>query len=92
MSEFFKPGEDIPMFGKLKFDRPAKTTEKMGNMIKPINPGQTIPIGSKDHLTQVQHKGTYVDIVDHFDKGPNPVKVHIVTRVNKDGTLDINIE
>ncbi|MBW8034399.1 MAG: hypothetical protein FVQ79_01680 [Planctomycetes bacterium] len=53
-----------------------------------INPGQTFDIGTPDHLTQIQHKGPYVDVVDHLDKGPDPVPVHIVTRIDQNGQVD----
>ncbi len=59
--------------------------------IKPINPGQTFNIGSPDHLTQIQHKKDRVDIVDHFDKGKNPVDYHIIHSINKDGSIDTDI-
>ena len=52
-----------------------------------ISPGQSINIGSSDHLTQIQHKGDRVDIVDHFDKGPDSLPVHIITTVEADGTI-----
>ncbi len=55
--------------------------------LKPINPGQTFNIGSADHLTQIQHKGNQVEIVDHFDKGPLPVDYHIVTIVGPNGQI-----
>jgi len=54
--------------------------------IVPINPGQTDNFGSPDWLTQVQHKGDRVDIVDHVDHDSMPV--HIVTSVDKDGRID----
>ncbi len=60
--------------------------------IRPVNPGQTFNIGSADHLTQVQHKRDRVEIVDHLDKGPDPVDVHIVTQVDRRGNIDFSIE
>lgn len=57
----------------------------------PLNPGQTHNIGSSDHLTQIQHKGDRVDIVDHFDHGPNPVDAHIITSVGPDGSINTDI-
>ena len=59
---------------------------------KPVNPGQTFNIGSSDHLSQIQHKGDRVDIVDHMDKGNDPVDVHIITSINKDGSIDSSSE
>lgn len=56
----------------------------------PLNPGQTMNIGSDDHLTQIQHKGDRVEIVDHFDKGSNPAPFHIVTRIDGEGNVDID--
>ena len=64
----------------------------MENEIKPINPGQQFGIGSPDHLTQIQHKGPYVDIVDHFDHGPDPVDVHIITQIDREGNIETGIE
>jgi len=58
--------------------------------IKPLNPGQTHNIGTPDHLTQIQHKGTHVDIVDHMDRGPNAVNAHIVTRIGPGGSIKTN--
>ena len=55
-----------------------------------VNSGQTFNIGSKDHLTQVQHKGDRVDIVDHMDHGRNPVDVHIITSVDRNGNITTN--
>jgi len=54
---------------------------------------KTVNIGSKDHLTQVQVKSDppRVDIVDHFDKGPNPVPAHVVTTVGPDGQIKTNL-
>lgn len=56
-----------------------------------LNPGRTDNFGSNDHLTQVQHKGDRVEIVDHFDKGPDPVDVHVVTTVSRDGSVSSDI-
>ncbi len=64
----------------------------MDELIEPINPGQTFNIGTPDHLTQIQHKGPHVDVVDHFDKGPDQVPIHIVTCINRDGTIDVDID
>ncbi len=58
--------------------------------IKPVNPGQTMNIGSTDHLTQIQHKGDEVQIVDHFDHGPDPVDAHIVTKIGPKGNIDMD--
>ncbi|NCC70125.1 hypothetical protein EOM09_00905 [bacterium] len=57
-----------------------------------LNPGQTFNIGSSDHLTQVQHKGDRVDIVDHMDHGNNPVDVHIITSIDKFGNIKTKID
>ncbi len=62
--------------------------KKMTIPIKPINPGKTFNIGSSDHLTQIQHKGKYIDIVDHFDKGNDPIDFHIITKINPDGSIN----
>jgi len=59
--------------------------------IKTINPGQTVHIGAPDHLTQIQHKGDRVDIVDHLDHGPDAVKAHIVNTVTPDGKISQKI-
>lgn len=64
----------------------------MSDFLKPVNPGQTFNIGTQDHLTQVQHKGFRVDIVDHLDKGPNPVDVHIVTQIGPGGSIQTFIK
>ena len=60
--------------------------------LRPVNPGQTFSTGSVDHLTQVQHKRDRVEIVDHLDKGPSPVNVHVITRVDRSGNIDFDIE
>ena len=57
-----------------------------GDNIRSINPGSTHNIGSKDHLTQIQHKGDHVDIVDHT-LHDQPFHPHIVTHVDKDGNV-----
>lgn len=59
-------------------------------IITPINPGHTGNFWDHDSqtLTQVQHQGDHVDIVTHFDHGPEPLPLHIVTRVNPDGSMD----
>jgi len=59
----------------------------MVETIRPINPGRTLNIGSPDHLTQIQHKGNRVDIVDHLDHGSDGVKAHIVNTVTPDGKI-----
>ncbi len=56
-----------------------------------IGPGQTINIGTPDHLTQIQHRGDHVDIVDHFDHGKDGVPAHIVTSIGHDGSIDTDI-
>lgn len=56
--------------------------------ISPINPGQTFNIGSLDHLTQIQHKGSFVDIVDHCDHGDTDF--HIRHRIGPDGSIEID--
>ncbi len=56
--------------------------------VKPLNPGSTHNIGSAEHLTQVQHKGDHVDIVDHFDHGSKPVPAHVVTQVDGSGNVN----
>lgn len=61
------------------------------NSFEPLNPGSTFNIGSPNHLTQVQHKFNQVEIVDHFDKGPDPIDLHIVTTINKRGEIDTDI-
>jgi hypothetical protein len=55
-----------------------------------VSPGQTMNIGSADHLTQIQHKGDRVEIVDHFDHDSIPF--HLVTRVTRDGSVDTNAD
>jgi hypothetical protein len=62
----------------------------MSGPMKPLNPGQTMNIGSINHLTQIQHKGDRVDIVDHFDHGPTAVDAHIVTTIRPNGKIDID--
>jgi len=37
---------------------------------------------------QIQHKVDCVEIVDHFDKGPNPVDAHIITTIGRDGSIN----
>lgn len=60
--------------------------------LAPLNPGQTMNIYENDHLTQVQHKGNCVEVVDHFDHGPSPLDLHIVTRINGAGEIDVDLE
>lgn len=50
-----------------------------------INPGKTVHIGSPNHLSQMQHKGDRVDIVNHFDHDGLPV--HSVMHVDSSGTI-----
>jgi len=52
-------------------------------------PGQTINMGSSDWLTQVQHKGDHIDIVDHFHNSQTGLGVpgHEVMSVDRDGNL-----
>jgi len=56
--------------------------------LKPLNPGQTMNIGTPDHLTQIQHRRDHIDIVDHFDKGPKPIDAHVITRIDRKGNTD----
>jgi hypothetical protein len=49
-------------------------------------------IGAPDHLSQVQHKGDRVEIVDHMDHGRDPVPVHVVATVDRRGRIDVNVE
>ena len=58
--------------------------------IRPLNPGQTERIFQGNSLTQIQHKGDRVDIVDHLDKGCDPVDVHIVTHVDGHGNMSFD--
>lgn len=53
-------------------------------------PGQQVNIGSSDWLTQVQHKGDRVDIVDHADHDGMPA--HVVTSVDRDGNITTRIK
>lgn len=56
--------------------------------IKPLNPGSTHNIYKDGHLTQIQHKRTHIDIVDHFDKdNEKSVDHHIVHRIGPDGKI-----
>ena len=55
--------------------------------LKQLKPGQTMNIGSSDHLTQIQHKINRVDIVDHFDHGIKPVNFHVVHSITSDGKI-----
>lgn len=64
----------------------------MDDRINLVNPGRIVNIWNGDSLTQVQHKGDRVEIVDHMDKGNDPVPVHFVTRVDKDGSITTSIE
>ena len=59
--------------------------------IKPLAPLQTDNIWSGEHLIQTQHKGSHIDIVDHIDK-IHPDAGHIITRVDRDGNIDINFD
>lgn len=59
-----------------------------GNM-RPLNPGQTFNIGNPSWLTQVQHKGDRVEIVDHADHGG--MSGHIVTTVGLDGKITTKV-
>ena len=55
--------------------------------IRPLNPDQTMNIFQGDALVQIQHKGDRVEFIEHLDKGPDPVDVHVVTRIDKDGSI-----
>ena len=58
-----------------------------------LKPGRTLNIGSPDHLTQVQHKGSRVDIVDHFhlNRGKDIDPRHLVTSIGRDGLIKIKM-
>ena len=58
--------------------------------MKPLNPGKTFNIGSPGWLTQIQHKGNRIDIVDHADKDGMPV--HIIHRIDKEGNIESDVE
>lgn len=70
----------------------------MSGPIRPLNPGHTFNIGSIEHLTQIQHKGNRVEIVDHVDQGPGreqapvPFPLHFVHRIGKDGKIEFDID
>ena len=60
----------------------------MSGPMKPLNPGQTMNIYDSGHLTQIQHKNDHIDIVDHFDKGKDPIAdFHIIHRIGPDGNI-----
>lgn len=67
-----------------------KEVRRMNDFLKPLNPGETMNIGTPDHLTQIQHKITQIDIVDHFDHGPSPIDAHVVTTILPNGTIKSN--
>jgi hypothetical protein len=52
-----------------------------------INPGDTMNIGSDDHLIQIQHKGDHIDIVDHH-KDFGYEHPHTITHIDRDGNID----
>ena len=64
----------------------------MTENIRPLNPGKTENIYSGEHLTQIQHKSTHIDIVDHHDKGSQPVPLHSITRIAPDGSIKSSLE
>ncbi len=55
----------------------------MSDNINPLSPEQTMNMGSPDHLTQIKHKGSRVDIVDHPDHGALGGDAHIITAVKR---------
>jgi len=59
----------------------------MNDSIDSIGPGDTMDIFGDNHLTQVQHKGTRIDIVDHH-KELGHDHPHTVTSVDRDGNMD----
>ena len=59
--------------------------------IKPINPGRTFNIFTDGHLTQTQHKGDRVEVVDHFGHETIPVPGHIKTSIDRDGNTNTEI-
>jgi hypothetical protein len=61
----------------------------MSNDMTPLNPGQTHNIFNDGHLSQTQHKGTHVDIVDHTH-GPGEKGPHVITTVDRNGGIDID--
>lgn len=51
-----------------------------------VNPfGSPQNIGTPDWLTQVQHKGAQVDIVDHADHDGMPA--HVIHTIGPDGSI-----
>lgn len=52
-----------------------------------LNKGETMNLWNGDSLTQIQNKGEEIVIVDHFDKGDDPVPVHTVTTIDKEGNI-----
>ncbi len=60
--------------------------------MKPLNPGKTMKIGSPSWLTQIQHKGDHIDIVDHAHKTPGIPNLHIITSIDKDGKITTDVE
>lgn len=59
----------------------------MSDDIKPVNPGQTHNIYKDGNLSQTQHKGDRVDIVDHVHE-PKESGPHVITTVDKKGNID----
>ena len=56
----------------------------------PLNPNDTMNIYDNNHLTQIQHKGDHIDIVDHHNEIDKKYP-HTITSIDRDGNIDIEM-